>query len=176
MRKEDLDPHGLTLKQRRFVNNYLVSGNGTQAAIDAGYSPESARQIATENLRKPSVQHALAGMKQAMDTYGNVTVEYIVEKLKENVERAMQERPVLSKEGKPTGEYVYQGSVANKGLELLGKSIGMWVNVPVEMNITSFTINIDRAGDEILVDEDDFVGLEEPSDGMWRGIIDEDPG
>ena len=109
-------------------------------------------------------------MKQAMDTYGNVTVEYIVEKLKENVERAMQERPVLDKEGKPTGEYVYQGNVANKGLELLGKSIGMWVNVPVELNITSFTINIDRAGDEFLEDEEEAAALGESSDGMWREL------
>jgi hypothetical protein len=37
-------------------------------------------------------------------------------RLKENVERAMQIVPVLDKEGNSTGEFTYNGFVANKGL------------------------------------------------------------
>lgn len=48
----------LTAKQRRFVDAY--DGNGTQAAIAAGYSPKTARAIAKENLTKP---HILAEIK-----------------------------------------------------------------------------------------------------------------
>jgi hypothetical protein len=39
----------------------------------------------------------------------------------------MQAVPVLDKEGNPTGEYQYNGFVANKALELLGREIGMFV-------------------------------------------------
>lgn len=46
----------LTLKQERFVHNYTATGNGTQSAVDAGYSPDSARFIASENLSKPNVK------------------------------------------------------------------------------------------------------------------------
>jgi phage terminase small subunit len=43
----------LTDRQRRFVDEYLVDLNATQAAIRAGYSPRTARQIGDENLSKP---------------------------------------------------------------------------------------------------------------------------
>ena len=34
--------------------------------------------------------------------------------------------PVLDRQGKPTGEYTFQGNLANKALELLGKELGMF--------------------------------------------------
>lgn len=46
----------LTQKQKRFVDEYLVSGNATQAALKAGYSKKAAKQIGTENLAKPSIR------------------------------------------------------------------------------------------------------------------------
>ena len=36
--------------------------------------------------------------------------------------------PVLDRDGKPTGEYRYDGSVANRALELLGKQQGMFID------------------------------------------------
>lgn len=49
----------LTRKQQRFVDEYLVDLNGTQAAIRAGYSADSARSIAHENLTKPDIAAAI---------------------------------------------------------------------------------------------------------------------
>ena len=46
----------LTEKQKRFVEEYLIDLNATQAAIRSGYSTDSARQIGTENLSKPSIR------------------------------------------------------------------------------------------------------------------------
>ncbi|MFD3165466.1 terminase small subunit [Herpetosiphon sp. NSE202] len=46
----------LTAKQRRFVDEYLVDFNATQAAIRAGHSQRSAASIGSENLRKPEIQ------------------------------------------------------------------------------------------------------------------------
>lgn len=40
----------LTDKQQRFVEEYMVDSNATQAAIRAGYSPDTANSIASENL------------------------------------------------------------------------------------------------------------------------------
>lgn len=45
----------LTPKQARFVREYLIDLNGTQAAIRAGYSAKTSRQIADENLSKPYI-------------------------------------------------------------------------------------------------------------------------
>jgi DUF438 domain-containing protein len=49
-------------------------------------------------------------------------------RLQENVERAMSIEPVLDGKGHPTGVYKYQGSVANRALELLGKELGMFID------------------------------------------------
>ncbi|MED3623249.1 MULTISPECIES: terminase small subunit [Neobacillus] len=46
----------LTAKQKRFVEEYLIDLNATQAAIRAGYSPDSARAIGAENLTKPDIR------------------------------------------------------------------------------------------------------------------------
>jgi phage terminase small subunit len=56
-----------------------------------------------------------------------VSKAWILGMLKENVERAMGTKPVLDKDGAPTGYYEWNGHVANKGLELLGREIGMFV-------------------------------------------------
>ena len=53
---------GLTAKQARFVDEYLIDLNATQAAIRAGYSVRSARQQAAENMAKPVIRDALASI------------------------------------------------------------------------------------------------------------------
>lgn len=49
----------LTQKQKRFVDEYLVSGNATQAAIKAGYSTKTAQRTGSENLSKPLIKSAI---------------------------------------------------------------------------------------------------------------------
>ena len=50
----------LTKKQQKFVEEYLIDLNATQAAIRAGYSPDSAGQIAGENLKKLEIANKIA--------------------------------------------------------------------------------------------------------------------
>lgn len=55
----------LTEKQKRFVEEYLIDLNATQAAIRAGYSEKTARQVASQNLSKLNIQDAIQkGMKE----------------------------------------------------------------------------------------------------------------
>ena len=49
----------LTDKQKIFVSEYVVDFNGTRAAIKAGYSKNTARMIANENLTKPYIKEAI---------------------------------------------------------------------------------------------------------------------
>lgn len=49
----------LTKRQRAFVDEFLIDLNATQAALRAGYSPSSARAIASENLSKPNIRDAV---------------------------------------------------------------------------------------------------------------------
>ena len=46
----------LTKKQKIFVDESLIALNATQAAIRAGYSPDTAGSIGSENLKKPEIR------------------------------------------------------------------------------------------------------------------------
>ena len=46
----------MTKKQKRFVEEYLIDLNATQAAIRAGYSPDTAYSIGNENMKKPEIK------------------------------------------------------------------------------------------------------------------------
>lgn len=46
----------LTLKQQKFADEYIISGNATQAAIKAGYKEKTAYKTGAENLRKPQIK------------------------------------------------------------------------------------------------------------------------
>ena len=48
----------LTPKEQRFVDEYAIDLNATKAAIRAGYSPKTARSIASEVLQRPAVKAA----------------------------------------------------------------------------------------------------------------------
>ena len=58
----------LTKKQDAFVKAYLLNGfNATQAAIEAGYSENSAKAIGSENLTKPDVKRAIEAHQKKAD-------------------------------------------------------------------------------------------------------------
>lgn len=50
---------GLTQKQQRFCDEYLIDLNATQAAIRAGYSKKTAYSIGDENLKKPEIKNEI---------------------------------------------------------------------------------------------------------------------
>ena len=50
----------LTAKQQRFCDEYLIDLNATQAAIRAGYSARSARQIADRNMSNDDIKKYIA--------------------------------------------------------------------------------------------------------------------
>jgi phage terminase small subunit len=66
---------GLTPKQARFVAEYLVDLNATQAAIRAGYSKKVAAQQGHENLMKPEIAAAIAEGQTALMTKLGTTAE-----------------------------------------------------------------------------------------------------
>ena len=58
-------------KQRRFVEEYLIDLNATQAAIRAGDSAKTANRTASENMSKPDIQSRIAELKaQSNDLVG----------------------------------------------------------------------------------------------------------
>lgn len=65
----------LNARQEAFVREYLLDGNGTQAALRAGYSPRAAKEIATENLTKPAIAEAVAAGRAKLKIASQFSVE-----------------------------------------------------------------------------------------------------
>ena len=76
------EPRGLTLRQKKFVKFYVESGNGTEAAIKAGYSENCASVIASENLKKPKVERAIKEEERRIDAEHEVSIGWRLEMLK----------------------------------------------------------------------------------------------
>lgn len=124
----------LTAKQQRFVEEYLVDLNATQAAIRAGYSAKNADKIASQLLGKSRVADAIAAAKSERSARVAVSADYVLNNLVEIVERSMQRAPVFDMKGNHVtdeeGRHVWRfdGKTANRALELLGKHLGMFTD------------------------------------------------
>lgn len=64
-------------RQRAFCEAYLLSGNATEAAIKAGYSPKSARSIGQRLLTYVDIREYLAQRNAQIITENTVTLEEI---------------------------------------------------------------------------------------------------
>lgn len=72
----------LSAKQKLFCEQYLIDLNATQAAIRAGYSESTARQIGSENLSKPDIQSYISELQLQLAKNANVTPEMVISELK----------------------------------------------------------------------------------------------
>jgi len=68
----------LTPKQRRFVNEYCVDENATQAAIRAGYSENGAGQQGHLLLKIIEIQQAIAERMEECAVAASITPEWVV--------------------------------------------------------------------------------------------------
>lgn len=116
----------LTPKQSLFVKEYLVDLNATQSAIRAGYSEKTAYSIGEENLRKPDIAAALSLAVKARAAKVDISAEYVLQTIKNTIERCAQAEPVLDRDGVPTGEYKFDSTAVLKGSELLGKYLKLF--------------------------------------------------
>lgn len=71
----------LTAKQARFVEEYLIDLNATQAAIRAGYSEATARSIGAENLTKPDILEAITEAQAKRSERTKIDADYVLQRL-----------------------------------------------------------------------------------------------
>lgn len=122
-----MPPAKLNPKQERFVAEYPIDLNATQAAIRAGYSPKTAHVQGCNLLKHPKVSLAIQErLKDRVEKTG-VTADYVLTSIVEVIDRCRQAEPVKDHNGNPTGEWTFQAGPALKGLELLAKHLGMFI-------------------------------------------------
>ena len=117
---------GLTQKQRRFIDEYIISGNATQAAIKAGYSKKTAAVTATENLRKPNIKAEIQVRNAEIQSEKTADMTEVMEYLT-SVMRGEQTESVATSKGVFSGVEV-SAKDRIKAAELIGKRNGAWTD------------------------------------------------
>ncbi|SDX63227.1 phage terminase small subunit [Collimonas sp. OK242] len=79
--KNNLNHGELNSRQLRFIDEYLIDLNATQAAIRAGYSKKTAAEQGFALLRKPQIQQAIQVRQKELANKAGVTRERIVSEL-----------------------------------------------------------------------------------------------
>lgn len=125
----------LNAKQQRFVEEYLIDLNATQAAIRAGYSENGATVAGTRLLANASVAKAIAAGQAKRAGRVEVNQDYVLSSIVDTMERCKQAAPVLDRkgeqvmtetpDGKKAAAYAFQPSAVLKGAELLMRHLGM---------------------------------------------------
>lgn len=141
----------LTPKQQRFVEEYLVDLNATQAAIRAGYSVKTAEQQGYQLLHKTSVSTAIAQAQAELSKRTGVSQERIIRELakiafvdlkdivewgQDGINLKAQDEVDGSVLQSVTETWLPKGGTKTevkahdktRALELLGKHLGMWVD------------------------------------------------
>ena len=120
----------MTLKQQRFADEYIITGNATQAAIKAGYSKKTARAIANENLTKPYIKEYIDERLAKLESEKIATQEEVLQYLT-SVMRGEKTEPLLVLDGEGTQkviEAVPSVQSRTKAAELLGKRYGTFTD------------------------------------------------
>ena len=121
----------LTPKQQRFVEEYLIDLNATQAAIRAGYSGKTANEQGSRLLANVSISEAIAEAQNKRAERTEITQDYVLTNIQKVIERCMQVQQVdncltQTEDGELAQAFMFKEQGALKGLELLGKHLGMF--------------------------------------------------
>lgn len=124
-------PKKLTPRQQRFVEEYLIDLNGTQAAIRAGYSAKSAGRQALELLQKTLVVSAVAQAQKGRSERLQLSADMVAQELWKLYQNTSVLVPKEDLMGEPlrdsNGEQVFKpldGQVAVSALDKLMKHLG----------------------------------------------------
>lgn len=164
----------ISKKQEAFVREYLIDLNATQAAIRAGYSEKTAKQIGAENLTKPVLQLMIAEAQQARAKRTEIDADWVLRRLADEATadladildeagsiKAVRDWPLIWRQGLVSGVDVQEDIVDGakvgqtvkiklsdriKRIELIGKHV----------NVQAFKDQVEhKGGISLTVTQDD---------------------
>lgn len=123
--------HGLTLKQKKFADAYIISGDLEQSALIAGYSKSYARAQSYKLLANVGIKKYIDDRLAEIDSEKIADQKEILQYLT-SIMRGEQREQVLKSGGSEWGQDIVDMDVSAKdrikAAELLGKRYSMWTD------------------------------------------------
>lgn len=133
-----MNTHGLSLKQKKFADEYIISGNKCEAAILAGYSEKYAKAQSHKLLENVGIKKYIDERLAEIDSEKIANQTEILQYLS-SVMRGEQTEQTLKSCGSEWGQEITDIEVGAKdrikAAELLGKRYSMWTDKQ-DVNIT----------------------------------------
>lgn len=120
----------MTLKQQRFADEYIITGNATQSAVKAGYSSKYANTNANKLLQNTTIKNYIDERLEKLESEKIATQEEVLQYLT-SVMRGEKTEPLLVLDGEGTQKVIQ--AVPNvqsrtRAAELLGKRYGTFTD------------------------------------------------
>lgn len=114
----------LTARQSRFVDEYLISLNATQAAKKAGYKEETAESQGSRLLKNVKVANAISARKMERSERTQIDADYVLRRLVEIDQ--MDVLDIMNDEGglKPIHEWPKAWRITLSGFDISSSSYG----------------------------------------------------
>ncbi|MFS8984126.1 terminase small subunit [Streptococcus parasanguinis] len=131
----------LSLKQQRFADEYIISGNATQAAVKAGYSSKYANTNASKLLQNTTIKSYIDERLAQLASDKVATQEEVLTYLTSVMRGETQEQTLCSigELGQEVIDIDVGAKDRIKAAELLGKRFRMWTE-KVETDITQAVV------------------------------------
>lgn len=158
----------LTVKQKKFADEYIISGNATDAAVKAGYSKKTAAVIGTENLIKPNIKSYIDLRLKDLEDKAIAKQDEILKYLT-SIMRGEQTEQTLKGEGEGYQSIVSIEVSAKdriKAAELLGKRYGAFTDQQAVEEQKARIANIKAKTELLKGDNTDYEDIED-----IRGVI-----
>lgn len=136
----------MSLKQQRFADEYIISGNATQAAVKAGYSSKYANTNASKLLQNTTIKSYIDERLAQLASDKVATQEEVLTYLTSVMRGETQEQTLCSigELGQEVIDIDVGAKDRIKAAELLGKRFKLWTE-KVETDVTQ-TVVIDVGG------------------------------
>lgn len=114
------------MKQQRFIDEYIISANATQAAIKAGYSKKYANTNANKLLQNTTIKSAIDKRNAEIQSEKTMDMKEVMERLTA-IGRGETSEQQLSNKGEVV-EVETKTSDRIRAMELIGKRYGAWLD------------------------------------------------
>ncbi|HFU4055605.1 TPA: terminase small subunit [Streptococcus suis] len=157
----------LTLKQQKFIDEYIISGNATYAAIKAGYSEKTAGMVGSENLKKPYIKSAIDERLAVLESQKIAKQDEVLQVFTSILRQELTEE--ITEINQATGElvtYEKKPSIA----EVIKAGSELMKRYPTALELQKLNLEIEKLKTQVTVDNKTELALDKLFDKLEEEI------